>query len=182
MKIIYALYRNRNVYSNEDFYEKSSLQAMWWFLWESLYASNIQQGRLISKFVFETGIKISEYDTTPRYEDNSVICEWRYVRRQNGSVYSESSICRQYAVWSKLRIFWKAMHSTFTIFTSAIEESINGYATWKLWCRWTAIKGGGRPTWLLPHTKLLLVPIRFLPLLGRLCSGRFYILTGQMWF
>ena len=80
-----------------------------------------------------------------------------------------------YAVWSKLRIFCKAMRSTFTVFTSAIEESIKGYATWKLWCGWAAIKGGDRPTRLLPHTKKLLVPIRFFPLLGRLCSGRFYI-------
>ena len=135
MKIIYALYRNRNVYSNEDFYEKSSLQAMWWFLWESLYASNIQQGRLISKFVFETGIKISEYDTTPRYEDNSVICEWRYVRRQNGSVYSESSICRQYAVWSKLRIFCTAMRSN-QLSPSSPQPSkrlFNNYSTRACW-------------------------------------------------
>ena len=94
----------------------------------------------------------------------------------------ESSICRQYAVWSKLRIFCKAMRSTFTVFTSAIKESIKGYATWKLWCGWAAIKGGDRPTRLLPHSKKLLVPIRFFPLLGRLCSGRFYIFTEQMWF
>ena len=34
MKIIYVLYRNRNVHSNEDFCEKSSLQAMWRVSWE----------------------------------------------------------------------------------------------------------------------------------------------------
>ena len=44
------------------------------------------------------------------------------------------------------------------------------------------IEGGGRPTRLLPHAKMLLVPIKFFPLLGRLCSGRFYIFTEQMWF
>ena len=60
--------------------------------------------------------------------------------------------------------------------------SKDNYATWKLWCGWAAIKGGDRPTRLLPHTQKLLVPIRFFPLLGRLCSGRFYIFTEQMWF
>ena len=43
-----------------------------------------------------------------------------------------------------------------------------------------AIKRGGRPTRLLPHAKMLLVPRKFffaslslsLSLLGRLCSGR----------
>ena len=37
-----------------------------------------------------------------------------------------------------------------------------------------AIKRGGRPTRLLPHAKMLLVPRKFffpLSLLGRLCSG-----------
>ena len=38
-----------------------------------------------------------------------------------------------------------------------------------------AIKGGGRPTLLLPHAKMLLVPRKFfslsLSLLGMLCSG-----------
>ena len=43
-----------------------------------------------------------------------------------------------------------------------------------------AIKGGGRPTRLLPHAKMLLIPIKFFSLLGRLCSGRFYIFTEQM--
>ena len=44
-----------------------------------------------------------------------------------------------------------------------------------------AIKGGGRPTRLLPHAKMLLIPIKFFfSLLGRLCSGRFYIFTQQM--
>ena len=55
MKIIYALYRNRNgrkyVHSNEDFCEKSSSQAMWRFPWELLYALNIQQGRFILRFI-----------------------------------------------------------------------------------------------------------------------------------
>ena len=43
-----------------------------------------------------------------------------------------------------------------------------------------AIKGGGRPTRLLPHAKMLLIPIKFFSLLGRLYSGRFYIFTEQM--
>ena len=73
--------------------------------------------------------------------------EWRFIRRQNGSVYSESSICRQYALWFKLRILCKAMRSTFTDFTSAVEASIKGYATRKLRCiGWAAVTGGGRPT------------------------------------
>ena len=46
-----------------------------------------------------------------------------------------------------------------------------------------AIKSGGRPTRLLPYSKMLLVPITlFFLLLGRLCSGRFYIFYEQMWF
>ena len=77
------------------------------------------------------------------------------------SVYSERSICRQYAVWSKPKMFFKAMRSTFIVFVSAIEESIKGYATRKLRCGWAAIKGGGRPTRFLPHAKMLLVPIHF---------------------
>ena len=36
-------------------------------------------------------------------------------------------------------------------------------------------KGGGRPTRLLPHAKMLLVPISNFSLLGRLCSGRFVL-------
>ena len=45
-----------------------------------------------------------------------------------------------------------------------------------------AIKGGGRPRRLLVHAKMLFVSISFLPLLGRLCFGRFYIFTEQMGF
>ena len=38
----------------------------------------------------------------------------------------------------------------------------------------TAVKGGGRPTRLLPQAKMLLIPIKFFfPLLDRLRSGRF---------
>ena len=48
--------------------------------------------------------------------------------------------------------------------------------------KFLTIKGGGRPTRLLPHAKMLLIPIKFFSLLGRLCSGRFYIFTEQMWF
>ena len=33
---------------------------------------------------------------------------------------------------------------------------------------------------LLPHAKMLLVPIRFFSLAGRLCSGEFYVLSKQM--
>ena len=36
-------------------------------------------------------------------------------------------------------------------------------------------RGWYRPTRLLPHAKMLLVSISFSPLLGRLCSRRFYI-------
>ena len=44
-----------------------------------------------------------------------------------------------------------------------------------------AMKGGGRPTRLLPHAKMLLIPMKFFfLLLGRLCSGRFYIFIEQM--
>ena len=45
-----------------------------------------------------------------------------------------------------------------------------------------AIKGGGRPRRHLVHAKMLFVSISFLPLLGRLCFGRFYIFTEQMGF
>ena len=43
-----------------------------------------------------------------------------------------------------------------------------------------AIKGGGRPTRLLPHSKMLLIPLQFFLSAGRLCSGSFYIFTEQM--
>ena len=43
-------------------------------------------------------------------------------------------------------------------------------------CNFVAMKGGGRPTRLLPYAKMLLAPITFFPLLlGRLCSGRFWL-------
>ena len=127
---------------------------------------------LYSKVSKTCGIKIS------------VLCRSgiTFVDKMDQFIWRAQSVDKLYAVWSKLRIFCKAMHSTFTVFASAIEESIKGYATQNLWCGWAAIKGGGRPTRLLPHTKVLLVPIRFFPLLGRLCSGRFYIFTEQMWF
>ena len=38
------------------------------------------------------------------------------------------------------------------------------------------MKGGGRPKRLLPHAKMLLVPIRIFPLLGSLCSGSTFLL------
>ena len=46
---------------------------------------------LCSKVYKACGINISEDDTRSAVG-------WRYFRRQNGSLYSESSICRQYAV------------------------------------------------------------------------------------
>ena len=39
-----------------------------------------------------------------------------------------------------------------------------------------------KPTPLLPHAKMLLVPIRFFFLASRLCARGFYVLTEQMWF
>ena len=117
-----------------------------------------------------------------RYEASSVMYEWRFIRRQSGSVYSESSMCRQYAVWFELRIFCKAMRVTFTVFTSAVEASIKGYATRKLRCSgWAAIKVGGRPTFTSCQSAARSNTF-FFPLLGTLCSGRFYIFTEQMWF
>ena len=77
----------------------------------------------------------------------------------------------------------RCVQRSLHVFASAIKASIKGYATQKLWCGWSAnIKGGCRPTQLLPHAKMLLVPISFFPLLGRLCFERFYIFTEQMWF
>ena len=37
-----------------------------------------------------------------------------------------------------------------------------------------------KPTPLLPHAKMLLVPIRFFLLASTLCSGGFSVLTEQM--
>ena len=117
-----------------------------------------------------------------RYETSSVMYEWHFIRRQSGSVCSESSMCRQYAVWFELSIFCKAMRVTFTVFTSAVEASIKGYATRKLRCSgWAAIKGGGRPTFTSCQSAARSNTF-FFPLLGTLCSGRFYIFTEQMWF
>ena len=53
------------------------------------------------------------------------------------------------------------MRSTFTVLASAVEASIKEYATRKLRCGWAAVKGGGMPSRILPHAKMLLVPIRF---------------------
>ena len=65
---------------------------------------------------------------------------------------------------------------------SAALRSPTGITPLGIYPVFIAIKGGGRPTRRLPHAKMLLVPISFFPLLGRLCSGRFYIFTEQMWF
>ena len=63
---------------------------------------------------------------------------------------------------------------------SAALRSPTGITPLGIYPVFIAIKGGGRPTRRLPHAKMLLVPISFFPLLGRLCSGRFYIFTEQM--
>ena len=120
---------------------------------------------LCSKVYKACSINISEDDTR-----SAVLCRSgvTFVDKIDRSVYSESSICRQYAVWSKLRTFCRAMRSTFTVFASAVKASIKGYATRKLRCGSPAIKGVGRPTRLLPYAKMLLVSISFFPLLGRL--------------
>ena len=62
---------------------------------------------------------------------------------------------------------------------SAALRSPTGITPLGIYPVFIAIKRGGRPTRRLPHAKMLPVPI-FSPLLGRLCSGRFYIFTEQM--
>ena len=119
---------------------------------ESRYMPRIFSKACLSKDLYSKvsktcGIKISEDDTR-----SVVLCGVTFVE-----------------------LFCESMRSTFTVFASAVEASIKGYATRTLWWGWAAIKGG--------HTKMLVVPIiSFFPLLGRLCLGRFYILTEQIWF
>ena len=73
-------------------------------------------------------------------------------------------------------------------FEIALSFAVHRNRLWRKWrCKVNArkigaIKGDGKPTRLLPFAKMLLVAIKFFPLLGRLCSGRFYIFTEQMWF
>ena len=68
------------------------------------------------------GIKISEDDT-----GSKVLCRGCvFIRRQDGTVYLESPIHREYALRSKLRICCKAMCSAFT-FSSAVEAFFYEY-------------------------------------------------------
>ena len=76
------------------------------------------------------------------------------ISRLFGTLLSNMKCYKFSAVLSKLGIFCKAMRSTFTVFSSAIEASIKGYATRKLRCGSAAIKKGSRLTRLLPHAKI----------------------------
>jgi len=60
-----------------------------------------------------------------RYEVKGLMQGLCFFRQQDGTVYSESPIHREYAVGSKLRICCKAMRSPFTFFASAVEAFIN---------------------------------------------------------
>ena len=69
------------------------------------------------------GIKISEDDMRSR------LC---FIRKHDGTVYSESPIHREYAVRSKLRMCCKALRSAFTFFASTVEAFIIEYVVRKL--------------------------------------------------
>ena len=161
-------YRNRNdgkyIHSNDDFCKKSSLQAMWWFSWESLYASNFSKAVGLSKDLYSKVYKTCGIKFLRTMRGRSVMQEWCYIRRQNGSVYSESSVCRQKAVRSKLRISCNAVRLTLADFASAVEATIKWYATRKLWCGWAGNKRG----WQAYTT--------FTSCQNALCSSKFFCL------
>ena len=182
MKIIYALHRDRNggkyVHYNEDFCKKSSggSHESRYILW--IFSKDGLSKDLYSKVYKTCRIRISEGNTRSALLCTSGVT---IVDKMDQFFGGRKAICRHNS-WSKLRIFCKAMRWTFTVFVSAVETSIKGYVTRKLRCGWTAIKGGDRPTRLSLHAKMMLVIISYFSLLGRLCSGRFYIFTEQMWF
>ena len=85
--------------------------------------------------VYKTcGIKnISEDDLRSKVLRQQELC---FIRKQDGTVCSESPIHREYAVRSKLRICCKAMCSAFT-FPSTVEAFIIEYA---IYARGGAVK------------------------------------------
>ena len=96
---------------------------------------------LYSKFYKTTDIKISEDDTR-----SAVLCRSgvTFVDKlmMDQLIRRAQSVDNKPSIWSKLRIFCKAMRSTFTVFASAVEASIKGYATRKLRCGWAINKRG----------------------------------------
>lgn len=84
--------------------------------------------------VYKTcGIIISEDDMRSKVLCQQGLC---FIRKQDGTVCSESPIHREYAVGSKLRICCKAMCSAFT-FASTVEAFIIEYA---IYARGGAVK------------------------------------------
>ena len=63
-----------------------------------------------------------------------------FIRKQDGTVYSESPIHREYAVRSKLRMCCKVWHSAFTVFASTVEAFIIEYVIRKLCARGGAVE------------------------------------------
>ena len=96
---------------------------------------------LYSKFYKTTDIKISEDDTR-----SAVLCRSgvTFVDKlmMDQLIRRAQSVDNKPSIWSKLRIFCKAMRSTFTVFALAVEASIKGYATRKLRCGWAGNKRG----------------------------------------
>ena len=112
MKIIYALHRDRNggkyVHYNEDFCKKSSGGSH-----EIRYILRIFSKAGLSKDLYSKVYKTCRLRISEGNTRSAVLCRSgvTFVDKMD-EFFSESSICR-HNVWSKLRIFCKAMNFEF---------------------------------------------------------------------
>ena len=113
-----------------------------------------------SKVYKTCGITISEDDTS-----SSVLCRSGvtfvdkmdlFIRRAQFVNNTPSDLNSEYSVKRCVQLSPPSSHQP-----SKRSVYIKGYATRKIRCGRAAIKGGGRPTRLLPHAKMLLIPIKF---------------------
>ena len=112
-----------------------------------------------SKVYKTCGITISEDDTS-----SSVLCRSGvtfvdkmdlFIRRAQFVNNTPSDLNSEYSVKRCVQLSPPSSHQP-----SKRSVYIKGYATRKIRCGRAAIKGGGRPTRLLPHAKMLLIPIK----------------------
>ena len=136
---------------------------------------------LYSKLYKISGIKISEDDTrsTVLIRSSVIFIDNmdQFIRRAQSVDNTPSDLNSEYSVkrcvqlnFHRLRISRRSIYQRICHPKASMWMSRNKGGG----------KRGGRPTRLLPHAKMLPVPISLFCLLGRLCSGRFYIFTEQM--
>ena len=130
---------------------------------------------LYSKFYKTTDIKISEDDTRL-----AVLCRSgvTFVDKlmMDQLIRRAQSVDNKPSIWSKLRIFCKAMRSTFTVFASE-DMPPESFDVDEL-----AIKGGWQAYTTFTSCQNATCYNMFFASAVRLCSGRFYIFTKQMLF